>query len=306
MAFACSGHDTVAVALGVSPPTAYTANHGTCNIGLYHIQNVHEAHVPTTDVIFPAQANKQRLNSSLVPVQPLPSPLQQKPKPLPLGLLVPHPRAHHLPLDLRAYIQLLVQPHQQHPQRRRRRNAHEGGPAIHAHRNDISRRKGCLIHIAGVDARSVAYGVDSGESGGAFSRRARDAVRNPGKRDDEAGVEGARHEHDGEIAGGEGGGGAGEDEGDEGDDERAGDVEVAFAGAVGVPGVEVGGEDGEDVGRHGEEEGVDVVVAEGLDDGGEEVGDAAGGDDAGFDEEEEVGLGVGEGELEAVEEGLLL
>jgi len=38
-------------------------------------------------------------------------------------------------------------------------------------------------------------------------------------------------------------------------------VEEAFAGAVGVPGVEGGGDAGEEVGWGSEEEGVDVVVA---------------------------------------------
>ena len=57
-------------------------------------------------------------------------------------------------------------------------------------------------------------------------------------------------------------------------------MEVALAGAVGVPGVEEGGDDAEDVGGCGQEEGFDVAEAEGLDHGGEEVGDGARGDDA--------------------------
>ena len=60
-------------------------------------------------------------------------------------------------------------------------------------------------------------------------------------------------------------------------------MEVALAGAVGVPCVGERGDDGEDVGGSGQEEGVDVVVAEGGDDGGEKVRDATGGDDAGED-----------------------
>lgn len=57
-------------------------------------------------------------------------------------------------------------------------------------------------------------------------------------------------------------------------------MEVALAGAVGVPGVEERGEDGQDVGGRCEKEGRDLVVVKGFDDGGEEVGHGAGGDDA--------------------------
>lgn len=57
-------------------------------------------------------------------------------------------------------------------------------------------------------------------------------------------------------------------------------MEVALAGAIGVPGVQEGRDDGQGVGGRREQEGLDLAVVERLDDGREEVGHRAGGDDA--------------------------
>lgn len=57
-------------------------------------------------------------------------------------------------------------------------------------------------------------------------------------------------------------------------------MEVAFASAIGVPGVQERSDDAEDIGWGGEKEGGDVAVVEGCDDGGEEVGYGSGCHDA--------------------------
>lgn len=165
------------------------------------------------------------------------------------------------------------------------------------------------IQIASVDTTRITAAVNSGEGCGTLGRRTRQGIRDPGQGDDEAGIQRGQHEQHGEVAGEDGGSRcrrSGEDEGRDGDGQRQGDVEVAFASTIRVPGVGEGAKHGETVGRGRETEGDRAGVVEGLDDGGEKVGDGGGGDDAEDEEHEDPGLGVGEGEPGAVQEGLLL
>ena len=111
-------------------------------------------------------------------------------------------------------------------------------------------------------------------------RRSRQRIADPSQCDHIPRIHSRRHKHHSEIARTHRGGSGGYDVTYYGEVEGHGDVEVALACAVGVPGIEEGGDDGEGVGRDGEEEGDDVAVAEGFNDGGEEVGYCAGGDEA--------------------------
>nr|POE73017.1 putative d-arabinono-1,4-lactone oxidase [Quercus suber] len=179
----------------------------------------------------------------------------------------------------------------------------EEGAAIDGEGEDVA--GGAAVHVGGVDGGSVGDGVDGGEGGGAFGGGTGDGVGDPGEDDDVAGVDAGDHEHHGDVAGRGGGGGGGEDEGGHADDERDGDVQEAFAGAVGVPGVEESGDHGEDVGGRGQEQAVDLAVAQRLHDRGEEVGHRRRGDDAQEEQHEDPDFDIFEREHHAMPERLL-
>lgn len=210
------------------------------------------------------------------------------------------------PLHLLPPIQPLIQIGQHPPQHRRPDHGYKGSRAVHGHGRNVPRRKRRRIHITRVDARRIADGIDRRQGGGALRWRSGDAVADPGQHDDVTGVKGPGHEHHGDVAGRSGSCGCCEDEYGNGDEEGEDNVQVALAGAIGVPCVEKASDDGKDVGRSRQEEGVDVVVAEGGDDGGEEVCDGARGDDAGEDDHEHPHFRVGEGEAEAMPRGLFV
>ena len=182
------------------------------------------------------------------------------------------------------------------------------------------------IHITRVDTASIANTVDSSESGSTLRRGTRQGVGNPSQSDHVAGVEGRHHEHHGEVSRGGTGGSSSDDESRNGDIQRQGDVEIALASAISMPGIGKRTNDGETVWRGGKEEGLDVAVVQGFDNGREEVGYRSGGDNAqnhehlqwrhvSADEKmwrvvrtayQNVCLDISKGKLGSVQEGLLL
>jgi len=175
------------------------------------------------------------------------------------------PGHRHYISHLLTPLQLLIIPTQHHPQARRRQHRHHRRRAINPKRNLIPRSHPILIHITRKDTRTITDRINQRQSRRPLTRRPQQRVTNPCQHDDEGRVEGGWHEHNGDVAGRGAGCGGGKDEGEDGDEEGESDVQEAFAGAVGVPGVEGRGEAGEEVGRGREEKGVDVVVAEGFD-----------------------------------------
>lgn len=164
-------------------------------------------------------------------------------------------------LDELAPVEFLVQADQQEPQHRGEDEGDGGGCAAQRHGHDVPGPCGAGEHVTRKDRAGVGDGVDGGNGGRAFGRGPGQRVGDPAQTDDVARVDAGDHEHHGEIARRRGRRGGGKDEGDDREVQGAGNVEVAFARAVGVPGVDERGDDGQDVGGAGQQQRIDFRVA---------------------------------------------
>lgn len=129
------------------------------------------------------------------------------------------------------------------------------------------------IHITRVDTASIANTVNSSEGGSTLRRRTGQSVGDPSQSDNVTRVEGRDHEHHGEISRGGTGGSSSDDESHNGDIQGQGDVEIALASAIGMPGIGKRTDDGEAVWRRGKEQGLDVAEVQSFDNRREEIGD---------------------------------
>lgn len=143
----------------------------------------------------------------------------------------------------------LVQPPQYNAHNDRHDNGQCCSCAIHTQGNRQIRRTTLWlrIHVACINRARITDRVDESQCSRPLRWRTRQRVGDPGQSYDISSVYTRYHQHHGDVARCCCSRSGGKDEGCYADAEREDDMEESFAGAVGMPGVEVGGDDCENI-----------------------------------------------------------
>ena len=107
------------------------------------------------------------------------------------------------------------------------------------------------IHITSINTASITHTVNPGQRGGTLTRGPGQRIRNPTQCNHITRIQTRHHEHHGNVSRRHFSRARGDDERCDGNVQREGNVQVAFARAVGVPGVGEGADDGETIGGCG-------------------------------------------------------
>jgi hypothetical protein len=161
-------------------------------------------------------------------------------------------------INLSALIEPFIQSLQHDPKRQRACDRNDNRRCINTHRGNISRGVLIRIHVADVNARGVADGVDKSQCGCSFGRRTRKGVADPGETDDVSGVTSSGHQHHGKISGGERGCSRCDDECEKSEVEWDSDMPESFPRAIRMPRSKERCENGKCIRRNRQEERDDI------------------------------------------------